>query len=241
MTEKQDREIKLRDLANKFAGGNKAEERGWLKILRQAVEDGRLVARERRVPTGGVARRVGNPMGASRERLERDFQTVGNTTFAGMPVRVVAPTGRQAIYEGLTYVRHIVTPAAVAAWLTKLPEQATKDIHSQGWAWLGDAWPVAAAPAMQGAAKPASKTRNGKGDRLEMAVIAGLKAYRAKHKTDPTADALFEWLAEHDETGTIEDADDEELWWKKADGNLKPITRKAFANRLTTIKAKTPA
>lgn len=143
MTEKQDREIELRDLAKRFAGSNKDEARGWLKILREAVKDGRLVARERQVRMGGVARRVDNPMGASRERLERDFQTVGNTTFAGMPVRVVAPTGRQAIYEGLTYVLHIVTPAAVAAWLTKLPEQATKDIHSQGWAWLGDAWPVA--------------------------------------------------------------------------------------------------
>lgn len=64
MTEKDDREIGLRDLAKKFAGGNKTEAGEWLKTLRQAVKDGRLEASEMRV-RDGVTRRADNPMGAS--------------------------------------------------------------------------------------------------------------------------------------------------------------------------------
>ena len=121
MTEKQDREIELRDLANKFAVGNKAEARGWLEILRQAVEDGRLEARESQC----------NP-------------TRRGISLAGWKRHEMGGGARREELAGRTWDYHFVTPAAVAAWLTKLPEQATKDIHSQGWAWLGDAWPVAA-------------------------------------------------------------------------------------------------
>lgn len=124
MTEKQDREIELRDLAKKFAGGDKAQAGEWLKTLRQAVTDGRLESREKRVSSGGVARRS---------------QTVGHTFFAGMPARVVAPVQPQTLMGVYRYV----TPAAVAAWLATLPDDARKDIRSQGWAWLGTEWPVA--------------------------------------------------------------------------------------------------
>ncbi len=82
--------------------------------------------------------------------------------------------------------------------------------------------------------------KKAKPDRLDVAMQAGLLAYRKKHNTTPTADAFFEWLPDHDETDGIGDSDDEKLWWKKADGNLKPITRKSFAHRYKRIKDENP-
>jgi hypothetical protein len=78
-------------------------------------------------------------------------------------------------------------------------------------------------------------------DRLHTAIVAGLKACRNRYGTDPTADALFDWLAEHDDTGTIVDSDDSHLWWKMWDGNSKKVSRKSIANRLPRIKRESPA
>lgn len=138
MTENRDREIRLNELAMKFAGGDKDSRGEWLKTLRQAMKAGNLAAREKKVPAP-VCRKVENPL-ASREWMERDFQTVGHTTIAGMPARVVAPTGRQALYESLSYVYHYVTPAAVAAWLHATMRGFEPPALVR--AWLGTEWPV---------------------------------------------------------------------------------------------------
>jgi len=233
MTEKQDREIELRELAKKFAGGDKARAREWLKTLRQAVKEGTLKAREERVSTPGVVRKVGS-LFASREWYRPGYPTVGHTTFAGLPARVVAPTGRQALYESLTYVYHYVTPAAVAAWLhATVPDFEPPALVR---AWLGADWQAAPKPEPRKKAKRQTERR----DRLRVAMEAGLIAYRERHKTEPTAGDLFEWLGPHDETGAVTEYTEEFLWWKPSEGPEKKIDRKAFAKRMTNIRANPP-
>jgi hypothetical protein len=82
--------------------------------------------------------------------------------------------------------------------------------------------------------------KKAKPDRLDVAMQAGLLAYRAKHKTTPTADAFFDWLPEHDETGSIVDANEFQIWWKKGDSDDKPIKRKTFRTRFARIKDENP-
>jgi hypothetical protein len=130
------------------------------------------------------------------------------------------------------------------AWLSANKQEPSEHIR----AWLGDVVQPAQSPesaSSQAEAPSTNKPRPpvktaGNRDRMAGAIVAGINTYKAKHKTEPTADSLFDWLREHDETDTIDDSDDEILWWKKGNGNLKPITRKALANRLTGIKAKNP-
>lgn len=133
-------EIGLGPLAMKFAGGDRAKKREWERTLHEAVRAGTLEARAQRVEAPRVVK-AENPFSSR-------FKTIGETTFAGMSARVVAPIGRQALTPRRAGIYHHVTPAAVAAWLAKLPEEARKDIHASGWAWLGDAWPVVAVPAV---------------------------------------------------------------------------------------------
>lgn len=211
---------------------------GWLELPDfdpAALETGTEKNRKRRACR--IAEKRLKDAGLAFEKRE-DF-------FTAPPKRLLSldPTKPVVIVQPSPEMRRwfVVTRKAASDCLKRMGKVPGEYIR----AWLGDAWPVAVAPSdvpiKRGTAKPARKAKNGNGDRLAMAMIAGLKAYRAKHKTDPTADALFEWLAENDETGTIDDANDVKLWWRKADGDPKTISRKAFANRLTTIKAKTPA
>lgn len=84
--------------------------------------------------------------------------------------------------------------------------------------------------------------QKGSCDRLAMAIIQGLAAHKDKYGIIPTANTLFEWLPDHDETGVIHsmEPDGEHLLWVKGDGGLKDISRKGFANRLSNIKNKYP-
>lgn len=124
-----------------------------------------------------------------------------------------------------------ITASALAAWLSEiglaLPEGC--DLL----AWLSfEAQPRG---------KKAAKRSGSRLDRLAVAMEAGLKAYRAKYKADPTAGDLWDWLAEHDETGTIEEITHEnKIVWRTSKGALKDTTRKAFENRLTGIRARNP-
>lgn len=103
-------------------------------------------------------------------------------------------------------------------------------------AWLGDTCPE---PAKAAASKPERATE--RRDRLAVAIGAALNALRGKLKTEPTTGDVFDYLADHDETGIIEDSNDSFLWWKTSDGGSGKTSRKALANRLTGIKRKSPA
>ena len=75
-------------------------------------------------------------------------------------------------------------------------------------------------------------------DGLKTAMVAGIAAYENKHRTGPTARALFDWLAHNDETGIIEEFDCEKdsITWRRADGGLSDTSFKAFQGRFTNLK-----
>ena len=77
---------------------------------------------------------------------------MGHATFAGMPARVVAPTGRQAIHDGLTYVYHYVTPRAVATWL-----HATMPDFEPPAIFIGLLWRWKSCPCLPGTASSLSR------------------------------------------------------------------------------------
>ncbi|MCB4360923.1 hypothetical protein [Quatrionicoccus australiensis] len=80
----------------------------------------------------------------------------------------------------------------------------------------------------------ASRTRT---DGLSLAMQAGIVAYREKHRAEPSARALFDFIANHDETNNIEefDADKDKLTWRRADGGLSDTTFKSFQGRFTNL------
>lgn len=84
----------------------------------------------------------------------------------------------------------------------------------------------------------ARSTRKTRIDGLRLAMNAGIVSYEKRFNTEPTARALFVWLAENDETGNIEDFDHEQdiITWKRSDGGLGDTTFKAFANRFSSMK-----
>jgi len=95
---------------------------------------------------------------------------------------------------------------------------------------------VKAAMSAPGVARAAvQRTRT---DGLATAMGAGLIAYRVKYRIDPTARALFDWLATNDETGKIEDfnSDTDVITWKRSDGGLSDTSFKSFQGRFTSMK-----
>jgi hypothetical protein len=122
--------------------------------------------------------------------------------------------------------------ASCRTWLDAIEEPAGEYVR----AWLGDTCPE---PAKAAASKPERATE--RRDRLAVAIGAALNALRGKLKTEPTAGDVFDYLADHDETGIIEDSNDSFLWWKTSYGGSGKTSRKALANRLTGIKRKSPA
>lgn len=75
-------------------------------------------------------------------------------------------------------------------------------------------------------------------DRLGKAMVQGYAAYKKIHGHPPTADTLFEWLPNHDDTDIIDsmEPDGEHLWWIMGNGNMKKKSRTGFGNRFTSIK-----
>jgi hypothetical protein len=51
-----------------------------------------------------------------------------------------------------------------------------------------------------------------------------------------TANQLFDWLAENDETGTVIDSTLEKLTWEDSQGKCHDIYRRTFANRVTVAR-----
>lgn len=75
-------------------------------------------------------------------------------------------------------------------------------------------------------------------DGLRTAMLAGIVTYKNKHQIEPTARALFNWIACNDETGTIVEVnnDTDTITWKRSDGGLSDTTYKSFQGRCTNIK-----
>lgn len=134
MTETKDREISLRELASKFAEGDKTKVSGYQKALLDAVKAGTLQAREERRLSRGVARR---PV------------TLGFTTFSGMTARVVQTPPPTKPHE----TRHYwFSRAVVAAWL------GNKEAPLLVSLWLGDELQPEQAP--ESAAEPSKAIRD---------------------------------------------------------------------------------
>lgn len=79
-----------------------------------------------------------------------------------------------------------------------------------------------------------------KNDGLSHAIDAGLIGYCKKHGTDPTDRALFDWLADHDDTGIIIelDRDADKITWRRQDGGLSDTSFKSFQHRMTGKRRK---
>lgn len=89
---------------------------------------------------------------------------------------------------------------------------------------------------------PAGKTKGKQGgDRLTRAMIAAYDRLTERHHTQPTCRALFDWLKDNDETGAVEDSQDDVLTFRRGDGGLKDVTFDAFTDRFSRLpQRKTP-
>jgi len=143
------------------------------------------------------------------------------------------PTVRTEVGEQTKEIPTLTRPGC-AAWFRQ--ENEIPSVHIQAW--------LATKEERQEVGETESKKAKGndrRRDRLTVAIEAGLKAYRAKHKTEPTAADLWDWLVNHDDTAIIQDATDDKLVWVTSRGTMKDTLRKSFANRMTAIKANNPA
>lgn len=87
----------------------------------------------------------------------------------------------------------------------------------------------------------AVRERRSKGRRDGMAVAmeAGYQAFLNQKKPKPTARALFDWLADNDETGAILIGGEVDcLMYKTEAGNMVDVNFKAFQNRCTRMLAR---
>ena len=83
------------------------------------------------------------------------------------------------------------------------------------------------------------KTRR---DNLSIAMDVGFANYKKQKLVAPTARALFDWLADNDETGKVADFDEDKdvLTWTRTDGGLSDTSFKSFQGRFTRLKLKKP-
>jgi hypothetical protein len=61
---------------------------------------------------------------------------------------------------------------------------------------------------------------------MTIAILAALPALRTKLGRKPSADEVFCYLADHDETGVIVDSTTDKLIWEDTKGELHNIARK---------------
>lgn len=87
-------------------------------------------------------------------------------------------------------------------------------------------------------AKAAHSVRRTRTDGLKTAMLAGIICYKHKHHVAPTARALFDWIAANDETGNVEEfnQDTDTITWKRSDGGLSDTTFKSFQGRFTKLE-----
>jgi hypothetical protein len=90
-------------------------------------------------------------------------------------------------------------------------------------------------PAPAPDAAPATPTTTGprtRTDRLNVAIKAALAVLTLKLKRSPTVPELFAYLAEHDDTGIIEDANATFLFWTNSKGGTSRTSLKSLYSRL---------
>jgi hypothetical protein len=77
-------------------------------------------------------------------------------------------------------------------------------------------------------------------DGLSKAMEIGFKRYEQRYHSEPTARALFDWLANNDETGKITelDTDKDVLTWTRSDGGLSDTSFSSFQGRFTKLRRK---
>ena len=94
-----------------------------------------------------------------------------------------------------------------------------------------------AAPASMLVETKSPRTRT---DNLSKAMEIGFTTYRQRHGSEPTARALFDWLATDDETGKITEfnPDNDVLTWTRSDGGLSDTAFRSFQGRFTNLKRK---
>jgi hypothetical protein len=73
------------------------------------------------------------------------------------------------------------------------------------------------------------------GDRLTVAMIKGYDFLTSAHGLPPKCRSLFDWLKVNDDTGAIEDSQDDVLTFLRGDGGLKDVTFEAFKDRFTRL------
>ena len=91
----------------------------------------------------------------------------------------------------------------------------------------------------------ASKKRTPKGRRrrrITYAIERARGVLIARQKKEPTARAVFDWLADYDDTGVIDDVDRDTntLTWITDSENLADATFKTVQNTLTDIRKRNP-
>lgn len=72
--------------------------------------------------------------------------------------------------------------------------------------------------------------------RLREAMEAGYANYVESHGTEPSANHLLRYLAREDATDTIVGLTADGLEWRKANGEVKEIAFKTFANQLVRVR-----
>lgn len=106
---------------------------------------------------------------------------------------------------------------------------------------LPDWWfPAMGEPEQQAMQPPEPQQAKPKGtrkDRMRVAIEAAEEALQGKTKRRPTADEVFDYLAnDRDETGVIVDYTSEKLTWTDSKGKCHDIDRPTFANRLSRYR-----
>lgn len=128
-------------------------------------------------------------------------------------------------------------PGAVIAWAKPKGLELPTWFHGVQFDGTKQATPV------NGGADGTAKAKGGKqgGDRLTRAMIAAYDVLTERHRTQPTCRALFDWLKDNDETGAVEDSQDDVLTFRRADGGLKDVAFEAFEDRFSRLpQRKTP-
>lgn len=134
---------------------------------------------------------------------------------------------------------HHVLAADINRWLDSHPEYGASlrfDIGSQSVELAKAKQPATGRRAQQISAIQA-RPKGTRKDRMRVAIEAAEKALQGKMKHRPTADEVFDYLADdRDETGVIVDNTSEKLTWEDSQGKLHDIDRPTFANRLSRYR-----
>jgi hypothetical protein len=121
-----------------------------------------------------------------------------------------------------SWVRYVVHRGDFVEWLKAQDKPLPDGCLLQR--WLGNA------PA-NSAGTGKSTVKRTRTDRLKRAIAYGLKS-----NPNMTANELFDWLMDNDETGTIVDSTPDKLVWTDSIGQEHDINRATFANRVSNLR-----